>query len=340
MKTTRSSEITPESAYLSRRRFMTGAAKLLAGGALLSACGTATPAPLDEEPGDPSPTSGPDAALSPTEGVEPSANSEEMTVPTAGQETDELGNSLTSFEAVTGYNNYYEFSLRKEEVAPLAKDWVTTPWTVRVGGLVNDARTFDLDDLRAFEVEERVYRMRCVEAWSMVIPWLGFPLWRLLEVVEPMSKAKYVRFETALDEKAMPGLGQPFPWPYVEGLRLDEAMHDLTILSTGLYGKDLEPQNGAPIRLVVPWKYGFKSLKSIVKIDLVEEMPTTFWAGSGRGEYGFWANVNPEVPHPRWSQASERIIGGSRRVPTLFLNGYAEEVAGMYDNLDARDWYF
>ena len=174
----------------------------------------------------------------------------------------------------------------------------------------------------------------------MVIPWLGFPLWRLLEVVEPMSKAKYVRFETALDEKAMPGLGQPFPWPYVEGLRLDEAMHDLTILSTGLYGKDLEPQNGAPIRLVVPWKYGFKSLKSIVKIDLVEEMPTTFWAGSGRGEYGFWANVNPEVPHPRWSQASERIIGGSRRVPTLFLNGYAEEVAGMYDNLDARDWYF
>jgi len=331
MRKIRSSEITPEGVYLSRRRFMTGTAKVLAGAVLLSACGRG-PVMEGEDAVEPSVTPDSDAGPRPSATPAPS--------PAAGAQTDELDNALTPYDAVTGYNNYYEFSLRKEEVAPLSKGWVTTPWTVQVGGLVNNARTFDLDDLRAFEIEERIYRMRCVEAWSMVIPWLGFPLSRLLAEVEPTSEAKYVRFETALDEKAMPGLGQPFPWPYVEGLRMDEAMHDLTILSTGLYGRDLEPQNGAPVRLVVPWKYGFKSLKSIVKIDLVAEMPTTFWVESGRGEYGFWANVNPEVPHSRWSQASERVVGGSRRVPTLMLNGYAEEVAGMYSDLERMEWYF
>jgi methionine sulfoxide reductase catalytic subunit len=311
----RSSEITPEAVYLSRRRFMTGAAKLLAGSVLLAACGT---------------------SVSPEETPSPVG-----TGPEEGETlTDELGNPATPYAAVTGYNNYYEFSLAKEEVADAAEGFPTSPWAIAVGGLVDRPRVFDLDDLRAFEVEERIYRLRCVEAWSMVIPWRGFPLSRLLREVEPTSEARYVRFETALDRDHMPGLRQPFPWPYVEGLRLDEAMHDLTLLATGVYGQALPPQNGAPVRLVVPWKYGFKSLKSIVRIDLVEEMPTTFWMASGPTEYGFWANVNPEVPHPRWSQATERAIGDNRRKETLFFNGYADEVAGLYDNLDSRDWYY
>lgn len=317
-----SSEITPEHVYFSRRRFMTGAAKLLAGTALLAACG----GPRFGTPGG-------ETQDAPSVGEPPDGGMAE-------DRTDELGNPLTPYAAVVGYNNYYEFSLQKEAVAELAAGFVTTPWAVTVGGLVNKPRTFDLDDLAAFEAEERIYRMRCVEAWSMVIPWTGFPLARLLEEVEPTSKAKYVRFETALDEEQMPGLRAAFPWPYVEGLRLDEAMHDLTLMATGVYGRSLPPQNGAPVRLVVPWKYGLKSLKSIVKIDLVEEMPTTFWMASGSGEYGFWSNVNPEVPHRRWSQATERVIGENRRQPTLFLNGYAEEVAELYDNLESPEWYY
>jgi len=314
MKAIRSSEITPEGVYMSRRRFMTGAAKLLAGATLLSACGGrlgGVPIPTDDG-----------------------------TAPPVDGRTDELGNALTPYAAVTGYNNFYEFSLQKEAVAGLAAGFPTADWAVTVGGLVERPKTFDLDDLRAFEAEERILRMRCVEGWSMVIPWTGFPLARLLREVEPQSSARYVRFETALDERTMPGLRQPFPWPYVEGLRLDEALHDLTTLATGVYGQDLPPQNGAPVRLVVPWKYGVKSLKSIVKIDLVAEMPTTFWMAAGAGEYGFWSNVNPEVPHPRWSQATERLIGENVRRETLFLNGYADEVAGLYDNLDSWDWYF
>jgi methionine sulfoxide reductase catalytic subunit len=319
MITIRSSEITPEWVYMSRRRFMTGAAKLLAGAALLSACG------------------GRGQDLVPGGGAEPDG---ELDGTPAEVRTDELGNALTPYTAVAGYNNYYEFSLQKEAVANVAAGWITEPWTVTVGGLVDRPRTFDLDDLRAFEVEERILRMRCVEGWSMVIPWSGFPLSRLLSEVEPLSSARYVRFETVVDEPNMPGLRQPFPWPYVEGLRLDEALNDLTILATGVYGRDLPPQNGAPVRLVVPWKYGVKSLKSIVKIDLVAEMPTTFWMAAGAGEYGFWSNVNPEVPHRRWSQATERLIGENRRKETLFLNGYADEVVGLYDNLDSPDWYF
>ena len=256
-------------------------------------------------------------------------------------ETDALGNPLTPLDVVQGYANYYEFTLNPYDVASLSQGFVTSPWQVAVDGLVNKPKTFDIDDLRAFEHEERIYRMRCVEAWAMVIPWFGFPLSRLLAEVEPLSTAKYVRFETLYDPDQMPGQNnQSFPWPYVEGLRLDEAMHDLTLLATGLYGSDLQPQNGAPVRLVVPWKYGFKSIKSIVKIDLVEEMPQSLWMATNPREYGFWANVNPAVPHPRWSQATERRIGESGRRETLFLNGYADEVASLYPDLDSREWYY
>jgi sulfoxide reductase catalytic subunit YedY len=322
MQKIRSSEITPEHVYVSRRRFMKGAMKLAVGGALLSACGGTMP-----ETTRPTPT----AATG--DGDTPVPADEERPA------TDELGNELTPYEAVINYNNFYEFSLSKELVADLAADYPTSPWEVTVGGLVNNPRTFDLDALRSFETEERIYRMRCVEAWSMVIPWVGFPLARLLEAVEPTSEARFVRFQSAYDPDEMPGTSQPFPWPYVEGLRLDEAMHDLTLLATGLYGKDLLPQNGAPVRLVVPWKYGIKSLKSIVKIDLVAEQPATFW-DSQSSEYGFWSIVNPEVPHARWSQATERLIGENRRKETLFFNGYAEEVADLYDNLDDPELYY
>ena len=261
--------------------------------------------------------------------------------PSAAAETDELGDPLTPFESVTNYNNFYEFSMDKEAVAPLSKDFVTEPWTLTVGGLVGKPRTFSVDDLvKSFPPEERIYRLRCVEAWSMVIPWLGFSLAGLLKEVEPQSAAKYVRFETLLDPTQMPGQRSKwYEWPYVEGLRLDEAMHPLTILSMGLYGKDLLPQNGAPLRLVVPWKYGFKSIKSIVKLDLVEEQPTSLWMSAAPNEYGFYANVNPAVSHPRWSQASERRIGEMGRRPTLPFNGYAEEVASLYEGMDLRANY-
>jgi sulfoxide reductase catalytic subunit YedY len=212
---------------------------------------------------------------------------------------------------------------------------------VQVGGLVHKPGTFDIDDLLKIEQEERVYRLRCVEAWSMVIPWVGFPLAKLLEQVEPMSQAKYVRFETLYDPEQMPGQSSRFyEWPYVEGLCMDEAMNDLATLATGIYGKPLTPQNGAPVRLVVPWKYGFKSIKSIVKIDLVEEMPTSLWMAAAPREYGFYANVNPEVPHPRWSQATERRIGQTRRIDTLLFNGYTDEVAHLYPDLNNREWFF
>lgn len=253
---------------------------------------------------------------------------------------DELGDELTAYEAVTNFNNYYEFTTDKEGVAGLARDFRTSPWELEVGGLVNKPKVFGLEDLLKFEQEERVYRLRCVEGWSMVIPWVGFPLAKLLEAVEPTSQAKYVRFETILDPGQMPGQRSGwFNWPYVEGLRVDEAMNDLALLSTGLYGKQLLPQNGAPVRLVVPWKYGFKSIKSIVKIDLVEEMPVSLWMAAAPHEYGFYANVNPEVDHPRWSQSTERRIGEFGRRETLMFNGYAEEVAYLYKDLDLRANY-
>jgi sulfoxide reductase catalytic subunit YedY len=255
--------------------------------------------------------------------------------------TDELGDALTSFEAITNYNNYYEFSTDKEAVAPLSEGLITSPWQVQVGGLVNNPKTYDVDDLRKkFDQEERIYRLRCVEAWSMVIPWMGFPLAKLLNEVEPTSKAKYVRFETLYDPDQMPGQQNAwYNWPYAEGLRLDEAMNDLAILATGIYGKQLMPQNGAPIRLVVPWKYGFKSIKSIVKIDLVEEMPVSLWMAAAPNEYGFYSNVNPDVPHPRWSQRTERRIGESGRRETLPFNGYAEQVTYLYTGMDLKANY-
>jgi sulfoxide reductase catalytic subunit YedY len=253
---------------------------------------------------------------------------------------DELGDALTTERAINTYNNYYEFSFGKEAVAELAKGFRTDPWSVQVGGLVAKPQAFDLDALLAFDQEERIYRMRCVEAWSMVIPWIGFPLSRLLDEVEPTSEAKYVRFETLHDPEQMPNQnGGSFPWPYVEGLRLDESVHDLTILATGLYGKPLLPQTGAPVRLVVPWKYGFKSIKSIVKIDLVADMPTSTWMAQAAREYGFYANVNPDVPHPRWSQATERRIGEIKRRKTTLFNGYEDEVAHLYEGMDLVKWY-
>jgi sulfoxide reductase catalytic subunit YedY len=254
---------------------------------------------------------------------------------------DELGSALTPFEAVTNYNNYYEFTTDKEGVAPMSRDFVVRPWTVEVGGLVNKPKTYDVDELiKRFTLEERIYRLRCVEAWSMVIPWQGFALNQLLKEVEPQSSANYVHFVTLLDPKRMPGQSSPFyTWPYSEGLRLDEAMNDLTLMATGLYGKNLLPQNGAPLRVVVPWKYGFKSAKAIVKIELVAEQPRTLWSDAAPNEYGFYSNVNPDVSHPRWSQASERRIGEGGRRPTLMFNGYAEQVAALYTGMDLRANY-
>lgn len=304
----RSSEITPKQVYLSRRDFMK-AATVAASAALLTACAPSTS--LEDE----------------SQAVTPSPMS---------TMTDEMGDTVNSYEEITNYNNYYEFTTDKQGVAGLAKDFTVAPWTIEVSGLVNKPKTFGIEDLlKLFPQEERIYRLRCVEAWSMVIPWEGFALAGLLNMVEPTSNAKYVRFETVYRPEEMPGLRSPFyPWPYQEGLRLDEAMNDLVILATGLYGEPNVPQNGAPIRLVVPWKYGFKSIKSIVKIELVSEQPATLWNTSAPGEYGFYSNVNPDVNHPRWSQASERRIGEINRRPTLPFNGYGEQVASLYDGMD------
>jgi sulfoxide reductase catalytic subunit YedY len=312
MNKIKSSEITPEWVYLNRRQFLKVGA-LAMGAGVLSAC-------------------------SPKYKTSQNPTEPESSPPNAQSRKDELGDQLTPYETVTTYNNFYEFSTDKEAVAGLSRDLITTPWSLEVGGLVRNPNIYALEDLmKMFPRDERVYRLRCVEGWSMVIPWLGFPLKELLDKAEPTSDAKYVRFQTLNDSQQMPGLKSGwYQWPYVEGLRLDEAMHDLTILSTGLYGKDLTPQNGAPIRLVVPWKYGFKSIKSIVKIDLVAEMPTSLWMAAAPHEYGFYANVNPQVDHPRWSQASERRIGEFSRRETLMFNGYEEQVAHLYDGMDLR----
>lgn len=244
----------------------------------------------------------------------------------------------TSFEDITNYNNFYEFDTEKRSVASAAQGFVTRPWTVEVSGLVNKPKTFDIDALlKIASPEERVYRHRCVEGWSMVIPWVGFPLSALLKEVDPLSAARYVAFQTLFDPNRMPNQNTGvLDWPYVEGLRFDEAMHPLTILATGLYGGTLPPQDGAPLRLVVPWKYGFKGIKSIVKIKLVADQPPTTWNIAGPGEYGFYSNVNPNVDHPRWSQATENRIGEYRRRPTLMFNGYAEQVGYLYERMDLR----
>jgi sulfoxide reductase catalytic subunit YedY len=252
-----------------------------------------------------------------------------------------IPDALTSRQDITHYNNFYEFSTDKEAVAFAARNFQTRPWTVEVGGLAHRPRTFALDDLlRLAPPEERIYRMRCVEGWSMVIPWVGFPLATLLNAVQPMAGATHVAFQSLADRKQMPNVGTDvLDWPYVEGLRLDEAMHPLTILASGLYGETLLPQNGAPLRLVVPWKYGFKGIKSIVRITLVDRRPPTTWNLANAHEYGFYSNVNPQVDHPRWSQATEQRIGESGRRPTLMFNGYADQVAGLYAGLDLRANY-
>jgi sulfoxide reductase catalytic subunit YedY len=246
-----------------------------------------------------------------------------------------VSDQLTPLDAITNYNNFYEFDTSKSGVAYAAKGFVTKPWTVSVDGLVNKPTVFDIDELLKFPLEERIYRLRCVEGWSMVIPWIGFPLQKLLEKVEPTSEARYVAFQTLLDPQRMPNQRTGvLDWPYVEGLRLDEAMHPLTIMATGMYDETLPPQDGAPIRLVVPWKYGFKSIKSVVKISLVADEPPTTWNTQAPDEYGFYSNVNPNVPHPRWSQATERRIGEYARRDTLLFNGYAEQVAHLYQGMD------
>jgi sulfoxide reductase catalytic subunit YedY len=254
---------------------------------------------------------------------------------------DELGDAATPYTDIAAYNNFYEFSLDKQVVAQASRNFTVDPWQVQIGGLVGKPMTVDLADiLKQFAQEERIYRMRCVEAWSMVIPWSGFSLSKLLKLAEPKAEAKFVRFETAMKPAEMPGLrDKTYPWPYTEGLRIDEAMHDLTTLATGIYGRPLLPQNGAPIRLVVPWKYGFKSIKSIVKIDLVAEQPKTLWNSLAANEYGFFSNVNPDVRHPRWSQASERRIGENARRRTLMFNGYEQQVGALYAGMDlARNY--
>jgi len=247
---------------------------------------------------------------------------------------------LTPVEEVTAYNNFYEFSTDKREPAELAKDFVSRPWTIEVEGEINKPKVYDVDELIGLvDLEERIYRLRCVETWSMVIPWVGFPLADLIKRSEPTSRAKYVEFETLYDPMRMPGqikslFGSVLDWPYREGLRIDEATNPLAILAVGLYGEELPGQNGAPIRLVVPWKYGFKSIKSVVKIRFTEQPPLNTWQAQAPSEYGFYANVNPDVDHPRWSQARERRIGDFFKRETLPFNGYAEQVAQMYSGMD------
>ncbi len=247
----------------------------------------------------------------------------------------------TSYEDITHYNNHYEFSTDKRAVAEKAKRFITRPWTVAVEGLAHKPRVFDINDLlKIAPPEERVYRLRCVEGWSMVIPWIGFSLSKLLDQVQPMSQAKYVAFESLADPKQMPNVSSDIlEWPYVEGLRLDEALHPLTVLASGLYGETLPPQNGAPLRLVVPWKYGFKGIKSIIRIRLTEEEPPTTWNIAAPSEYGFYSNVNPNVDHPRWSQKTERRIGEFGRRDTLMFNGYADQVASLYSGMDLKKYY-
>jgi len=316
----KSSEITDKRVYLSRRNFMRGAALAVTAGAT----GYAYRRLLAPEPVAPTP----DGRIAPGTQAAP----RQWGLP---------GEEATAYNEVTTYNNFYEFGTDKASPARRARDFVTRPWTVTVEGLVNKPKVYDLDELqRLFAQEDRVYRFRCVEGWSMVIPWLGFPLAELLKLAEPQGNAAFVAFETANDRR-----GRNIPktnalsWPYVEGLRLDEAMHPLTTLATGLYGEPLPPQNGAPVRLVVPWKYGFKSIKSIVRIRLVAQVPPTTWNQEAPDEYGFFSNVNPDVPHPRWSQATERRIGEFTRRRTLPFNGYAEQVAQLYAGMDLR-YYF
>jgi sulfoxide reductase catalytic subunit YedY len=304
-------EITDERLYLDRRAFLRASVGVAAGGVA--------------------------GALLPTD--EALAQTAIPNVKKSGLST--TGEKLNSFEDITSYNNFYEFGTDKGDPKANSGRFKPTPWTVKIDGEVGKPGDYALEDLlKRFPLEERVYRLRCVEAWSMVIPWVGFPLGELLKVVEPTSKARFVEFTTVQRPAEMPGLRYPvLEWPYREGLRLDEAQHPLTLMAVGLYGKTLLNQNGAPLRLVVPWKYGFKSIKSIARIRLTEKQPQTSWNMSAPSEYGFYSNVNPQVDHPRWSQAKERRIGEFLRRDTLMLNGYADQVAGLYKGMDLKKNY-
>ncbi len=310
-------EITDKRVYLNRRLFMRGsvlAATMAATGLLYRKL---NPPPMDTPKGD------------------TLANVAKANNDAAISKGFAVNEELTPLAKITNYNNFYEFSTSKGGVAEAARGFITQPWSVSVEGLVNKPRIFDLNELLRFPLEERIYRLRCVEGWSMVIPWIGFPLARLLELVEPTAEAKFVAFQTLFDPQRMPNQQTGvLDWPYVEGLRLDEAMHPLTILATGLYGEKLPPQDGAPIRLIVPWKYGFKSIKSVVKINLVSAEPPTTWNLQAPGEYGFYSNVNPNVSHPRWSQATELRVGDLWRRNTLMFNGYGAQVAHLYKGMD------
>jgi sulfoxide reductase catalytic subunit YedY len=308
-----SSEITPESLYVDRRKFLVAAGILGAGliGAREALARTKDQGGTQQQ-----------AALGKPYGLQPDDHA-------------------TPYEDVTGYNNFYEFGTGKDDPKANAQAFKAKPWTVRVEGLVAKAGDYQLEDfLKPSKVEDRIYRMRCVEAWSMVIPWRGIPLADVIRRAEPRPAAKFVEFTTLLDPKQMPFQRVPvLEWPYNEGLRLDEALHPLAMLATGVYGRDLPNQNGAPLRLVVPWKYGFKGIKSIVRIRLLASMPKTAWNEAAANEYGFYANVNPTVDHPRWSQGSERRIGEFRRRPTLMFNGYADQVASLYSGMDLKKNY-
>ncbi len=311
----KSSEITDENLYRNRRQFLktAGWATLASAGAAFLGSGC----------------SGPNTVVS--------------AAPQLGEfDTDE---EPTPYEAVTGYNNFYEYGTGKEDPARNAHTLRPRPWTVEVDGLVANPATYDLDDLiGGFTLEDRIYRMRCVEGWSMIIPWYGFPLADLISKLDPLPSARYIRMETLVDTEQMPGqrrgiFGYALDWPYVEGLRMDEAMNPLTLMAVGVYGQEGPNQNGAPLRLIVPWKYGFKGIKSIVRISFVEDEPLNTWQQQASNEYGFYANVNPNVDHPRWTQARERRIGEVLRRETLMFNGYTEQVAHMYEGLDLRRNY-
>ncbi len=313
------SQITPLQTYLSRRALLAGGIGLAGGFGLVGAerVRALTPAAATAAPG---------------------------TLRYVRDAKDSVALQPNTYQDITTYNNYYEFGTGKADPSQNAEDFRTRPWSVAVGGEAEVAGTFNLDDiLKPHPLQERIYRFRCVEAWSMVIPWVGFPLGDLLRRFKPTSKAKYVAFKTLYDPKQMPGeRGGVLPWPYVEGLRIDEAMHPLALMVVGLYGKVLPNQNGAPLRLMVPWKYGFKNIKAIVGIEFSETQPHNTWNVVAPNEYGFFANVNPHVDHPRWSQATERRIGAglfAPRVPTLMFNGYAEQVAGLYRGMDLRRYF-
>jgi methionine sulfoxide reductase catalytic subunit len=309
-----SSEITSKSVYMDRRKFLAGAT--LFGTALATGCDMVRPSSVVH------------------------ANTKLTTVKSQYDATEKQ----TPLKDVTNYNNFYEFSTDKYGPAELSRNFRTSPWKVKVGGDVTQKKTYDVDDLmKLATLEDRVYRMRCVEGWSMVIPWVGFSLSNLIKQVQPTSKAKYVMFTTLMDLGQFPGQRSPvLDWPYTEGLRMDEAMNPLTLLTFGLYGETLPNQDGAPVRLVVPWKYGFKGIKSIVKIDFVGSQPPTAWNTAAPNEYGFYSNVNPNVDHPRWSQATERRLDGSfglRRIDTQMFNGYGDQVGSLYSGMDLKKYF-